>query len=93
MAVFTADGTMSLSDMAEAITIGGKAYGMALARHNGLGDYGALIPPAGTRIEIPDDWIGAVVQGDPRTRLSTQRIPGWSIALGILFLFALVLRH
>lgn len=62
--------SQSFNDIAAEQTIGGRSYGLALARYNGFDDPNTKPQ---SPITIPDDWIGpgAVLVGRPPANIPT----------------------
>jgi len=77
----TLDSPASLTQLAERYTIGGAAYGPALANFNSY-PYPTATLPAGTTVQIPEAWTGVAV-----TATKAQAPFPW---LGMLIALALL---
>lgn len=64
----TVEQTGTFFDIGARYTIGGRAYGPALAYYNGYADPETILQP-GDVIEIPENWLGIAVTG------TTQQAP------------------
>lgn len=63
-AILTVEQPKTFNQIAADQTIGGAAYGPAIAQYNGYADPATMLP-TGTQIAIPSDWLGVVVNPQP----------------------------
>ena len=72
---FTLTKEQSFREIAADLTIGGAAYGPALAQVNGYTDQDARMP-AGSAVSIPDAWYGMPPTAPLFTTTGTPAIAG-----------------
>ena len=78
---YTLTKEQSFREVAADLTIGGAAYGPALAQVNGYTDQDARLP-AGYTVNIPDTWYGTPPGAAPGT-LAIAGVPWYVWAIGV----------